>query len=147
MAGLAIVALLLLSGCHSHARTEASADDDASAPIVQVELKPVVRTSLDETIEVLGVTQPLRNRTARLTTSVEGRVAAILPAATAKDLPWHDSPGQYPPANDASGNDASGKGPPRPAVEGGWVTEQQVIVRLDDSLAPRGRRQGRGCFG
>ncbi|HEV3415282.1 MAG TPA: hypothetical protein VG056_00640, partial [Pirellulales bacterium] len=93
-------------------------------PIVQVEVRPVVRTSLDETVEVLGTTQPLRSRTARVTTAIEGRVAEILPAAIEPEL------------NDSRPQTTSGAvDPPPTAVEGQMVTERQVIVRLDDSLA------------
>ncbi len=59
----------------------AAAPDAEPTPVVKVEAQPIVRTSLDETIEVLGVAQPLHNRTARLTTAIEGRVAQILPSS------------------------------------------------------------------
>ena len=104
--------LALLAGCHA-SKAEPPADDKSDPPpLVKVEVQPVVRTSLDETIEVLGVSAPLHSRTARLTTAIDGRVAEILPAADEKS----SSPGQ-------------------PAVEGQLVSRRQVIVRLDDSLA------------
>ena len=73
----ALGTLLLLAGCR-HDAADATADDEAK-PTVTVEVRPVVRTALDETIEVLGTTQPLKHLTARVTTATEGRVAAIRP--------------------------------------------------------------------
>ena len=76
----AIIGLLFLSGCR-HAAKQGGSDDEDPKPIVKVEVRPVVRATLDETVEVLGTTQPLKRRTARVTTAMEGRVAAILPEA------------------------------------------------------------------
>src|SRR5258706_15615737 len=56
--------LLLLVGCRPVAKADdPAADDEAVAP-VKVEVRPIVRAALDETIEVLGTTQPLRSKTA-----------------------------------------------------------------------------------
>jgi multidrug efflux pump subunit AcrA (membrane-fusion protein) len=119
------VGILLLAGCRQNAKADGGAETDASVkPIVQVEVQPVVGTSLDETVEALGTTQPLRSRTARVTTAIEGRVAEILPAAIEPEM------------SDSRPQTTSGAvDSPPTAVEGQMVTERQVIVRLDDSLA------------
>ena len=129
-----LAALLLLvacAGCRGkNAADNKTADDEAATPIVQVEVQPLVRTSLDETIEVLGTSQPLRSRTARVTTAVDGRVAAILPADGA-DLPLPKG----------EGTALSGQ-----TLEGQLVTERQVIVRLDDSLAQAAVAKAEGAL-
>jgi RND family efflux transporter MFP subunit len=139
---LAIV-LLGLAGCRPAAKEgDPPTDDEAAA--LKVQVQPVVRTSLDETVEVLGVTGPLRSKTARITTAVEGRVADILPENTEAAVREHDD-GSGDRANATTHNtlarplaaaeDDAGRSPPQPAVEGQIVSKRQVIVRLDDSLA------------
>jgi multidrug efflux pump subunit AcrA (membrane-fusion protein) len=73
-----LAGIVLIAGCRPVAKADDPAADDEAAP-VKVEVRPVVRAALDETVEVLGTTQPLRSKTARVTTAVEGRVAEILP--------------------------------------------------------------------
>jgi multidrug efflux pump subunit AcrA (membrane-fusion protein) len=109
--------IVLVAGCRPVAKADdPAADDEAVAP-VKVEVRPVVRAALDETVEVLGTTQPLRSKTARVTTAVEGRVAEILPEAS-----------------EATRHTIAEPLAAR-AVEGQLVNERQVIARLDDNLA------------
>jgi multidrug efflux pump subunit AcrA (membrane-fusion protein) len=147
--GLAAVGLFLLSGCRHGAKD--AAEDEAKPP-VNVVAQPIVRTAIDETVEVLGTTQSLKRLTARVTTAMEGRVAAILPsdvevppsggAAPADDGTSPKSPSSAfrPPASDA-------RPPyPKPAVEGQLVDKKQVIVRLDDSLARAAVAKAQGAL-
>jgi multidrug efflux pump subunit AcrA (membrane-fusion protein) len=144
----AAFSLLLFAGCRHDAKADAASDDEAK-PVVKVEVRPVVRTALDETVEVLGTTQPLKRRTARVTTAMEGRVAAILPEVEPTEVGSRGAPVPTGPEVGA-GHPTSGPvgtGAPRPptsnpvadpppkAVEGQMVDQRQVIVRLDDSLA------------
>src|SRR5438132_453794 len=70
---------ILLAGCHAKGKDEDETGNERPKPVVKVAVRPVERKSLDDTIEVLGTTEPLLTRTARVTTAVEGRVAEILP--------------------------------------------------------------------
>jgi multidrug efflux pump subunit AcrA (membrane-fusion protein) len=124
----------LLAGCRQNAKEGAPEDEVSAKPVVQVELQPVVRTAIDDTVEVLGTTQPLRSRTARVTTAIEGRVAQILPAAS------------EPEQNDSGVHTLNGVTDPPTAVEGQMVTERQVIVRLDDNLARAGVAKAEGAL-
>ncbi len=113
------MSVLLLGGCHGKGDAGAAKVEEAPVPIVKVEVQPVVSVSLDDTVESLGITQPMLNRTARITTAIEGRVAAILPRS-----PRTDSAAR----TDVDSSAA-------PAVLGQLVTQRQVIVRLEDGLA------------
>jgi multidrug efflux pump subunit AcrA (membrane-fusion protein) len=147
--GLAAVGLFLLSGCRHDAK-DAAAEDEAKLP-VKVVARPIVRTAIDETVEVLGTTQSLKRLTARVTTAMEGRVAAILPndvgvppsggAAPADGTPPKSPSSAFrPPASDP-------RPPyPKPAVEGQMVDQKQVIVRLDDSLARAAVAKAQGAL-
>ena len=132
-------AFALINGCRGSKADAPGADDKSEPPpVVKVEVQPIVRTSLDETIEVLGVAAPLHSRTARLTTAIDGRVAEILPLGNEeKSTPRADRPvAAGPPAVKSLNVPASD--PPAlgaRAVEGQYVSPQQVIVRLEDSLA------------
>ncbi len=145
---LALVVVGLLTGCRHDAK-DAGAEDEAK-PVVKVEARPIVRTALDETVEVLGTTQPLKRLTARVTTAMEGRVAVILPS----DVGSTDSKGALPPEGGTPKSPAtefpprSDHGPPsaKPAVEGQMVDRQQVIVRLDDSLARAAVAKAQGAL-
>jgi multidrug efflux pump subunit AcrA (membrane-fusion protein) len=143
---LALVVVGLLTGCRHDAK-DAGAEDEAK-PVVKVEVRPIVRTALDETVEVLGTTQPLKRLTARVTTAMEGRVAAILPS----DVGDADSSGAPPPEGGTPTSPAT-EFPPKPqrpsvkpAVEGQMVDRQQVIVRLDDSLARAAVAKAQGAL-
>jgi multidrug efflux pump subunit AcrA (membrane-fusion protein) len=134
--------LALLAGCRgskADAPANEAADDKSDPPpVVKVEVQPIVRTSLDETIEVLGVAAPLHNRTARLTTAIDGRVAEILPLGVEekKPSPADDPALADPPAVKSQNAPASDlPAPGARAVEGQLVSRRQVIVRLDDSLS------------
>ncbi len=140
-----LLLLALINGCRG-SKVDAPAADDKNdpPPVVKVEVQPIVRTSLDETIEVLGVAAPLHSRTARLTTAIDGRVAEILPLGSEEKKP---SPADRPVAAEppvaadppaVKSHNAPAPEPPAPgarAVEGQYVSRQQVIVRLEDSLA------------
>ena len=142
----ATFALLLFAGCRHDAKADAASDDEAK-PVVKVEVRPVVRTALDETVEVLGTTQPLKRRTARVTTAMEGRVAAILPEGEPEVGDRKSDVGVGPPKG-GTPTPASEFRPPtsKPAVEGQMVDQRQVIVRLDDSLARAAVAKAQGAL-
>lgn len=141
-----------ISGCRPVAKADAAGDENAG-PVVKVSVQPVKRTSLDETIEVLGVTQPLRNRTARVTTAIEGRVAEILPETPAAAGTEHQASTEATAADSTSASDAPtakhvAVADPKStrAVEGEMVTERQVIARLDDRLAKAAVAKAEGAL-
>ncbi len=106
-------------------------------------------------VEVLGVTGPLRSKTARITTAVEGRVAEILPETTETDTGEHDeesgdcggasNPRTLAQPLTTAANERE-HSPSQKAVEGQMVGKRQVIVRLDDSLAKAGVAKAEGAL-
>ncbi len=101
-----VLALVLsLSGCRGEA--PAPPEEEHAAP---VKWEPAENADLEEWTELLGTTQPLPNRVARISAAVEGHVLAVLP-------------------------DSKGK----PIVEGQRVEAGQVLVQLDDRV-PRANR-------
>ncbi len=104
--GLA-VGPLTLTGCHTAEPVAASSESAEAEVTVRVKLGKIEKTTLTDTLELMGTTQPLRQRTARVTTAVEGQVAALLP------------------------NDSAGQ----PLREGSVVEQGQIIGHLENSLA------------
>lgn len=98
---------LLLAGC---TRRAAPAEEAEKTPPAPVKWEPARLVFLEEWIELLGVTQPLPDHVARITTPVEGRVQSVL-------------------------RDAQGK----PLVEGQHVEAGTVIAQLDDRLIRNAR--------
>ncbi len=139
--------LLLFAGCRHDAKAEGAGDDETK-PVLKVEVRPVVRTALDETVEMLGTTQPLKRRTARVTTAMEGRVAAILPEGEQTEVGDRKSEVGAGPPKGGTPTPASEFRPPtsKPAVEGQLVDQRQVIVRLDDSLARAAVARSQGAL-
>lgn len=135
--GLLAVLLPLAAGCRQAAKAEGS-DEAEIVPVVKVTVQPIRRAAIDETIEVLGVTQPLRSRTARVTTAIDGRVAEILPETPrSADDARKDS--EAPANSSKAGAQTAHQSLPSTAqsaaVEGELVNQRQVIARLDDSQA------------
>jgi RND family efflux transporter MFP subunit len=95
----ALLAVLPL-GCQKEAPASEEAAEEHAAP---VKWEPAEKADLEEWTELLGTTQPLPNRVARISAGVEGNVLAVLPANKGK-----------------------------PVVEGQRVEAGQIIVRLDD---------------
>jgi membrane fusion protein (multidrug efflux system) len=98
----AVLALLavLPQGCQKEAAPAEEAAEEHSAP---VKWEKAEKADLEEWTELLGTTQPLPNRVARISAGVEGYVLAVLPASKGKAV-----------------------------VEGQRVEKDQIIVRLDD---------------
>ncbi len=99
LAVLALVTVLPL-GCQKEATPAEAAAEEHAAP---VKWEPAEKADLEEWTELLGTTQPLPNRVARISAGVEGNVLEILPASKGKAV-----------------------------VEGQRVEAGQIIVRLDD---------------
>jgi RND family efflux transporter MFP subunit len=96
---LALLAVLPL-GCQKEAAPAEAAHEEHAAP---VKWEPAEKADLEAWTELLGTTQPLPNRVARISAGVEGYVLAVLPANKGKAV-----------------------------VEGQRVEAGQIIVRLDD---------------
>jgi RND family efflux transporter MFP subunit len=95
-----VIFCLLASGCRKAPPPE---EETHYAPVKAV---PVRTEKMGEWTELLGATQPLPDRVARISASVEGHVLSVL---------------------------ADGKG--SSVSEGQWVKKGQVIARLDDRVA------------
>jgi RND family efflux transporter MFP subunit len=78
---------------------------------------------LEEWTEILGTTQPLPERAARITAAVEGQVVLVLPEAKATP---EAPPGPKPPKS-------------KQPVEGQPVSKGDVIVQLDDGVVRANR--------
>src|SRR6516162_5545487 len=96
---LSLLAVLPL-GCQKEAAPAGEAAEEHEAP---VKWEKAEKADLEEWTELLGTTQPLPNRVARISAGVEGNVLAVLPGNKGKAV-----------------------------VEGQRVEAGQIIVRLDD---------------
>jgi RND family efflux transporter MFP subunit len=101
---LGVLALLVVLplGCGKEVPPAEEAAEKHAAP---VKWEPAEKADLEEWTELLGTTQPLPNRVARISAGVEGIVLSVLPA---------------------------GKG--KAVVEGQRVEAGQIIVHLDDRI-------------
>jgi multidrug efflux pump subunit AcrA (membrane-fusion protein) len=99
--GPVLLACLALAGCGKTAPP--AAEESHPAPVKVVTAKPAV---LGEWTELLGTTQPLPDRVARVSAAVEGHVLSVL-----------------------------GEGQGASVAEGQRVKAGQVIVQLDDRIA------------
>jgi RND family efflux transporter MFP subunit len=100
---LFVVALLaaFLIGC----RGDALPSEEEHEHAAPVKWEPAEKADLEEWTELLGTTQPLLNRVARVSAAVEGHVLAVLPQSSGKRV-----------------------------VEGQHVEAGQILVRLDDRI-------------
>jgi RND family efflux transporter MFP subunit len=102
----------------------------------------------EEWIDLLGTTQPLPNRTARITAPIEGQVVAVLqrargfhPAFAASSLVLGASPLEVGPfAATAALTNA------RPVVEGQRVNKGDIIVQLDVRVARANRDKAKAAL-
>jgi RND family efflux transporter MFP subunit len=97
---LLATAMLLPLGC---AKEEAPAEEEEHAAPVKWE--PAEKADLEEWTELLGITQPLPNRSAHISAAVGGLVLSVLPSEKGKVI-----------------------------VEGQRVEKGQVLVQLDDRV-------------
>lgn len=104
--GLLAFLIVVPLGCQKEAQPE-PAEEEHAAP---VKWEPAEKADLEEWTELLGTTQPLPNRIARISAGVEGVVLAVLPADKGKTV-----------------------------VEGQRVEAGQVLVKLDDRIARANR--------
>jgi RND family efflux transporter MFP subunit len=106
--GQGILALLIVLplGCQKEAK-EAAAEEEHAAP---VKWEHAEKADLEEWTELLGTTQPLPNRIARVSAGIEGVVLTVLPPHKGK-----------------------------PVAEGQRVEEGQILVKLDDRIARANR--------
>src|SRR5262249_43988320 len=103
-----LVGIALLAGLSAGCRRPPAAEETPSpAPVKWEEARQFF---VQEWTEILGTTQALPDRSARVTAPVEGQVVSVLP-------------------------DAQGK----PVTEGRLVQKGEVIVRLDDRLVQANR--------
>lgn len=97
---------VFLAGCQSK---PAEPPEEHAAPVKWQKTEPA---DLEEWTELLGTTQPLPNRVARVSAGVEGVVLAVLPASDGK-----------------------------PIVEGQRVEKGKIIVQLDDRILRANRQK------
>jgi RND family efflux transporter MFP subunit len=109
--GLALAGAVL--GCGGDKK---AAEEEKKAPVKAEAAKEM---DLAETTQLIGVTQPLPNRVARITARVDGTVKYVLAGANGKPFV---------------------KGQPV-VVEGQEVDAGQVVVQLDDQLAKENRNK------
>lgn len=98
--GLLAVLLVLPLGCKKE--EEPAAEEEHAAP---VKWEPAEKADLEEWTDLLGITQPLPNRVARISAPVEGHIVSLLTTENGKAI-----------------------------VEGQRVEKGQIIVRLDDRV-------------
>jgi RND family efflux transporter MFP subunit len=108
--GLTMASIVV--GC----RTTPPAEEEKLAP---VKAEPARTMNMAERTELIGVTQPMPNRVARITARVDGNVKYVLPPANGTPM---------------------AKGQPA-AVEGQDVEAGQLVVQLDDQIARENRNK------
>src|SRR5262245_32085570 len=104
--GAGMLLACLAGGCGGKAQPPA----EEEAPVAPVKAVPAEKKQLAEWTELLGTTQPLPDRVARVSAPVEGHVLSVL---------------------------GDGKG--KTVAEGDRVAAGQVLVRLDDRVARANR--------
>ncbi len=105
--GLLVVLMVLPLGCKKE--EEPPAEEEHAAP---VKWEAAEKADLEEWTELLGITQPLPHRIARISAPVEGHVLSVLSSDGGKAI-----------------------------VEGQRVEKGQVLVRLDDRVLRANREK------